>query len=340
MGNGSHMDRVWPWITNPDMLSISHAWAGHPGTLVKAYPSAGLPIRMATLGPSCSASGFAGWALKNGSLIAPPAAAAAAGGSGSAVEGEQQCMVGLQHSGIVNEDAFSCPPATTASKVAPQCGNMLFNCSAVGGFWTLKSSGELAWAPQAGDLESEKCLAITPGIVATDRNGSKASDPAAAAMKFGSCVAAGKTAAPAASFTLAGGALKVGTGECLGAGDAPGLQLWAKPMAAAGGSYKLAFLVLNPLSIPQTLSLPLADLLGNPCMAPAAAPAAAAAEEEEKEEEKADGGQPAACTLRDVWAAKGEPLSSPMLHVSLLPHESKVWILSSVSEWESFKIQS
>ena len=69
---------------------------------------------------------------------------------------------------------------------------------------------------------------------------------------------------------------------------------------------KVAFLVLNPLPIAQTLSLPLADVPGNPCQQPQTA-----------------------CTLRDVWAAKEQPLGSQTLPVTLQPHESMVWILST-----------
>ena len=339
MGNASHMDRVWPWITNTDMLAISHAWAGHPGTLVRAYPSVGLPVGMAVLG-DCSGSpgaGFKGWMLKNGSLIAPPAADTPPSSSaatrterhgGTQAQAQvpaqgQQCMVGIQHSGVVNENAFTCPPATTANKQAPMCGSMLFNCSAVSGFWAHKTTGELAWAQHPGDTKTEKCLVVTAGVVSSDRNGSKA-DPKAGSMAFTPCVTDGKTAAPSATFTLsADGTLKVGTpagsstrsngSSCIGVGDAPGLQLWAKPMA----TNRVAFLVLNPLPIPQTLTLPLSDIPGNPCSKPLS------------EQRQGAAGRNGACTLRDVWAGKDEPMSSPTLAVSLQPHESAVWILSA-----------
>ena len=125
MGNSSAMDRVWPWITNPDMLAISHAWHGHPGTLVKTYPSVGLPVKMAVQ-VSCGTdvtdvddagetTTTPGWSLNNGSLVAP-------GDAGL-------CMVGIQNSGVVNENKFSCPPATTSDTTPTQCGNVLFNCT-------------------------------------------------------------------------------------------------------------------------------------------------------------------------------------------------------------------
>jgi hypothetical protein len=76
---------------------------------------------------------------------------------------------------------------------------------------------------------------------------------------------------------------------------------------------KVAFLVLNPLSIPQQLTMPLSDIPGNPCGG----------------QRQLQGGERGpACTLRDVWAGKDTPLSSSSLQISLEAHESMVWILS------------
>ena len=50
MNNSATMDRVWTTITNHDALSVSSAWFGHPGTLIRAYPSTsqGLQAAMTT----------------------------------------------------------------------------------------------------------------------------------------------------------------------------------------------------------------------------------------------------------------------------------------------------
>ena len=98
------------------MLAISHAWDGHPGTLVKAFPAVGLPVGMSTLG-ECSAAnpGSTGWALRNGSLLAPASSSASA-------QLQPQCMVGIQQGAGLAEctgSAFlsrhaACAPAQRA----------------------------------------------------------------------------------------------------------------------------------------------------------------------------------------------------------------------------------
>ena len=314
MGNSSAMDRVWPWITNPNMLAISHAWHGHPGTLVKTYPSVGLPVKMAVQA-SCggdvsgdsSETTTGGWSLSNGSLVAP-------GGGGL-------CMVGIQNSGVVNENKFSCPPATTSDTTPTQCGNVLYNCSAVDGAWTHSSStGQLAWAPHAGaDPKDLKCLGLSLGHVADDRVGTSRGplNPESASMSMQSCATAGKPPLNTTVFSLgsSGELRNAGTGKCIGVGQAPGAQVWAKPMSA----HELAFVVLNPLSVPQQLTVSLADLPGNPCSTAAPPGGAATATF-------------SPCTLRDVWSAANSTVgASGSVAVKLQPHESMVYILSAAA---------
>jgi|EP01044_Picomonas_judraskeda_P015160 hypothetical protein len=304
MGNSTTMDRVWPWITNPDMLAISHAWHGHPGTLVKTYPSVGLPVKMAVQA-SCTTNtdggeATIGWSIKNGSLVAP--------GDGGL------CMVGIQNSGVVNENKFSCPPATTSDSTPTQCGNVLYNCSAVDGVWFHNTTtGQLAWAPHAGtDPKDQKCLGLSPGHVADDRVGASRGplDPASASMSMQSCATAGKPPSNTTVFTLgsSGELRNIGVDRCLGVGQAPGAQVWAKPISA----HELAFVVLNPLTVTQHVTVSLADLPGNPCTSALGVAAA-----------------PSPCTLRDVWSAKNSTVgASGSVLVELRPHESIVYIVS------------
>jgi hypothetical protein len=240
---------------------------------------------MATQGSCNNGQGTrTGWELINGSLVAP-------GGL---------CMVGDQHSGAVNMNRFSCPPATTSETNITQCGWMLFNCSAVSGQWSLDHTGQLHWGSR--DTKGEtKCLATKQGIVASDRNSSRDSGPHSATMVLQNC--AQTKPDPSATFSLQGGVLKVGTGDCIGVGQPPGVQLWSKPMSAS----KVAFLVLNPLSLPQKTTVALADVPHNPCKTYAAS----------------------SCALRDVWAGKDMTSQSGTVDVSLAPHESMVYMLSA-----------
>ena len=123
-------------------------------------------------------------------------------------------------------------------------------------------------------------------------------------MSLKAC-ASGKPPQNTSTFSITNnGNLKVGTGVCIGVGDAPGIQLWSKPMAEG----KVAFLVLNPLSIPQKLAMPLGDVPGS-CGSSGAEVGAG-------------------CALRDVWAGTDAPADGA-LDVALAPHESRVYILST-----------
>ena len=92
MYNSSIMDRVWPTITNPDALMVNEQWAGHPGTLVKAYPAMGVAVQM-TAQADCDAA-IKGWKLTDdGKLVAP---------ASSGAHGDQaMCMIGHTTSGPV-----------------------------------------------------------------------------------------------------------------------------------------------------------------------------------------------------------------------------------------------
>jgi hypothetical protein len=106
-------------------------------------------------------------------------------------------------------------------------------------------------------------------------------------------------------FTLgvsSGELRNVGTGKCIGVGQAPGAQVWAKPMSA----HELAFVILNPLPVPQQLNVSLADLPGNPCSTAIASekPGVLAAPGVAVEVAASPTGSSfisPACSLRDVW---------------------------------------
>lgn len=92
MYNSSIMDRVWPTITNPDALMVNEQWAGHPGTLIKAYPAMGVAVQM-TAQADCDAA-IKGWKLTDdGKLVAPA--------SSGAYGNQAMCMIGHTTSGPV-----------------------------------------------------------------------------------------------------------------------------------------------------------------------------------------------------------------------------------------------
>ena len=306
MTNGTHMDRVWPTITNPDILMINEQWAGHPGTLVKAYPAVGLGISMVQQVPCPSdaagasteqhkeafpeASSSAGWSLTNGQLMSPS--------NGTA---PPLCMLGTQNFGTLN-GAINCPPATTTGGVA-QCGQGLANCSEVRGSWDLASTGALEWNVKAGPTsKSTLCLSATPGAVAKDRNPS-GKGPQSTQTNLVKCPqGSGKPLANTSTFTLTpAGQLQLSDGSiCLAPGAPPGVQMWAKPLLGN----KVAVLVINPLPIAQQQWIPLMDVPQLPCT-------------------------PTSCTARSVWAGKAVAVQNGQLDVDLASHETAVFIVSA-----------
>jgi alpha-galactosidase len=65
MNNSETMDRVWPTITNRDILRVNQAWAGFAGTLAKTYSStASEGFSQVVQGPCDGSAGTLGWALQ------------------------------------------------------------------------------------------------------------------------------------------------------------------------------------------------------------------------------------------------------------------------------------
>eukprot|EP00729_Bicosta_minor_P025490 gene25490-28046_t len=245
------MDRVWATITNPDALRINEEWAGHPGTLVKAYPAQGteghrVAVQMTAQG-SCDAT-VKGWKLTDdGKLMAPPSPSS---------DAEPMCMLGHTTSGATN-GLFGCPPATTNG----------------GG------------GRPGGQGPPPHCLSAMSGRVAKDRHGfgtGSPTDPLAATTLIGNCptppssrsramTASSMAAAPPAkpipnttTFTLSDdGVLKAGSGVCITTAVVPGPQLWYKPLLNG----RAAILVVNVMTIPQKLRVAVEDVPGFKCSA-------------------------------------------------------------------------
>lgn len=291
LGDTNKTDRVWNTITNLDALAINAAWAGSPGSLVKAYPAVGLPVQMASQTDCGTAA--KGWQLSNGTIIAPSS-------SGDGPGAPLLCLLGNQHFGKAN-GAISCPPATTKGGLS-QCGNALFNCSEVAGSWRLDAaSGALKWAAKPSDPKP-LCLAATPGHAATDRKGNMpgGTQPVSSMIELVQCPVAPKLLPNTSTFSLDDGLLKVGTGACITPISPPGVQLWSKPL----GQGKVGILVINVLDIPQHLDLPLADIPGLGCTP----------------------GAVAGCVARDVWGEKDITVTADHLDLDLEIHESAMYI--------------
>ena len=103
-----------------------------------------------------------------------------------------------------------------------------------------------------------------------------------------------------------------GAGTCLSSAPAPGVQLWSKPLPGS----KVAILVLNPLSVPQAVSLPLADIPGLACGG--AADGAGGA-----------GATTSTCAVRDVWKGTDGTTTGSSMELSLAVHQSVMYILGA-----------
>ena len=138
------MDRVWPIISNTESLAVNHAWAGHPGTLAKVYPTIGLsplvenwcqPAEDGCLvglhaSPSkCDGTPKTiGWQLKalsttdvnssGGTMLIAP---------NPTKQPRQQCLAAHHGDGAYGTD---CPPPTSTSGPVG-CGLLILNCSRV-----------------------------------------------------------------------------------------------------------------------------------------------------------------------------------------------------------------
>ncbi|CAK0860653.1 unnamed protein product [Prorocentrum cordatum] len=244
MGDQEAMDRVWPTITNPDALLVNQEWAGHPGTLVKAYPASDdSGLRMVARAPCPEGSApeaaatVQGWRFDGPRLVSP----------------DGLCLHGKR--------GVDCPPATTRTGDS-QCGLALANCSSVPGAWRLDAtSGALEWRQKPdGAADGAECLASTPGVAAHDRD-VNGRGPVSAQVSLGKCPPLGHFS-NSSVFHLRGGLLRVGSGgACLASAPQPGVQLWAKPLQRG----RVAALLLNPLTMAQSAEVPLADLPGTPC---------------------------------------------------------------------------
>jgi hypothetical protein len=237
LGNNVSMDRVWPIISNQDALSVNEQWAGHPGTLVKAYPASDMDSRMVIQAGQSEETdpapipGAVGWHIANGKLVAP----------GS--DADPQC---LSASGFPN--GFYCPPTTRAGGVT-QCGNLIENCSTVQGSWEHGASGLLMWRQKPSDQ---------PQCLFTDAGSPAAKQRQTGWVKLGQCQSG--SSHQTFSFTKEG-ELRNDDDVFLKASALPGSQLWSKPLLDG----KVAILVLNPLYVEQELSVPFDDVPQNPC---------------------------------------------------------------------------
>ena len=143
MNQSATMDRVWPTITNRDMIAINQAWAGLPGTLVRAYGADGPAAPLQAAVGACDGSAAArGWAFHaNGSVTAPA-------GSGCMTTGGQP----------------NCPPPTMGDPEGPYCGFAVSQACAPQGVWSFNASaGYVQWRP--GSFPAEKAPAAMPTAV-------------------------------------------------------------------------------------------------------------------------------------------------------------------------------
>jgi hypothetical protein len=157
MNQSNTMDRVWPTITNRDMIAINQAWAGLPGTLIRAYGADGpaAPLQ-AALGACDGSAATLGWAFNaNGSVTAPA-------GSGCLTTGGQP----------------NCPPPTMGDPAGPYCGFALAQACAPQGVWSFNASaGYVQWRP--GSIEAPLATAVTATTAATAARCSSAAAAAA-----------------------------------------------------------------------------------------------------------------------------------------------------------------
>lgn len=264
LGDASRVDRVWPTITNADALSINQQWAGHPGTLVKAYPAVDYDQFMAVPGP-CGSSSSKGWSLQNGVLVGST--------KGFCVDGSQSNVGGI--------------PATRGSGLT-KSGINIRNCSKVtNGNWSHNSSTDtIAWTPKKGGRPFCIGVQLGQGLRPTDK----------LVISTGICDKPGVTSA---FEVTSDGELRNQNGTCIVEVPWYGVQMWSKPLLQG----KVAVLFLNPLDQAQNISIPLADVPGQPC-------------------------SKGACAVRDVWAQQDIGSQSDHLSISLATHQTAYYILT------------
>lgn len=234
MSNKDKMDRVWPIITNLDARAVNHAWVGHPGTLIKTYPSQGQGFQATH--DVCDGSGATiGWRINNGTLQTPNL-----GGAG-------KCLM--------TDGLGNCPPPTLHDKNV-QCGNLVGNCSRSHGKWSYNSSSKLVYWQDGNPKDAPRCLKAT--LLNFDTTKGYFTRQSASVRLQGCPNKPDNTT----MFTFtAKGELQSGYGLCLKLAPTNGMQLWSKPLSDS----KVAILVVNTVEIAQALNFPLADIPQLPC---------------------------------------------------------------------------
>lgn len=315
MNDSETMDRVWPIITNLDALAISEAWIGHPGTLIRSYPSQRAGHDQVVQGDCDGSAATTGWTFSEGNLVAPQLG-----------RPEAQCLT---------NQVVPCPPPTTYAPDV-QCGLAVTNCSnrPQGIEWmrireqiqyhTDQSKPTCLYADPV-DFDTSKGYftrkAATVGLSAcpqhfeerTSRSeGFAPSDSDQCALhnlvhQHQKAVFRADTASSSnMNFTLTSkGELRSASG-CLRVAAVSGVQLWAKPINSSSS----AVLLINPSGDDEVLQWPVKDL---PSRFTGAKSSFAC--------------QPGRCIARDVWANQTFPVTSATIQVSLKPWASALYIL-------------
>lgn len=315
MNDSETMDRVWPIITNLDALAISEAWIGHPGTLIRSYPSQRAGHDQVVQGDCDGSAATTGWTFSEGNLVAPQLG-----------RPEAQCLT---------NQVVPCPPPTTYAPDV-QCGLAVTNCSnrPQGIEWmrireqiqyhTDQSKPTCLYADPV-DFDTSKGYftrkAATVGLSAcpqhfeerTSRSeGFAPSDSDQCALhnlvhQHQKAVLRADTASSSnMNFTLTSkGELRSASG-CLRVAAVSGVQLWAKPINSSSS----AVLLINPSGDDEVLQWPVKDL---PSRFTGAKSSFAC--------------QPGRCIARDVWANQTFPVTSATIQVSLKPWASALYIL-------------
>eukprot|EP01052_Picozoa_sp_SAG31_P024852 SAG31_NODE_2141_length_6344_cov_13.577742_8_plen_234_part_00 len=219
-----------------------------------------------------------GWKLADGQLQAPQN-----DGSDSLCVGSQQFM--------------GCPPTTRAGGVSG-CGLVLLNCSEAPTTWLADgANGALALN---SSKDGQKCLFADAGQPVNGSQGRKSST--VGLQSSNQCRQSLKLGSELKWTFTASGKLQSESGICLSVDKTPGPELWSKPINASA----VAVLVVNPISQPQSFSMPLTDVPGITC------------------------GATNPCAVRNVWKqANADMTQGSSILVTLAPHESAYMILSS-----------
>jgi len=206
------------------------------------------------------------------------------------------------------------------------CGLPIRNCSLVTGLWDFDApSGLLFW--QNSETADPGCLQVFPQELSPLTSLEPGQPPSAAfrapkstgKLRVGNgerrpamtqliqCPALGKLPPPGGrfNFTEDGALMFSGDGAVAAAGCLTsvllnGVQLWSKPLPGS----KVAALLVNVLSVPQSVQLPLADVPGL----------------------GGGAGTSRACATRDVWRQEDFVVHSAHLELGLASHASAYYI--------------